>query len=183
MMLFRGFERVNRFKDTDIKLPERSTKYSAGYDFFAPEDITIPSILNPQYYYDTNKIFLSFTMSYVTNYDNSLKLTDYPKPFCIKSGIKAYMEDDEVLQLYIRSSSPSKLGLVMANSVAIIDKDYYGNNDNDGEIGFLVYNITGRDVIIHKDDKIGQGIFYKYLLTDDDSADGIRSGGFGSTGK
>ena len=31
-------------------------------------------------------------------------------------------------------------------------------------------------------DKIGQGIFLPFLLTDDDEADGERVGGMGSTG-
>lgn len=37
------FEKVKRLKDEYIRLPERSTLNSAGYDFFAVEDIVIPS--------------------------------------------------------------------------------------------------------------------------------------------
>lgn len=160
----RGFNYVDRYYEdsieptADFPLPTRSTRYSAGYDFYAPETIEIPA------------------------YDRASGYKDKYKPFCIKTGVKAYMEPDEVLQLYIRSSAPSKLCLVMANSVGIIDSDYYGNADNDGEIGFLVYNLGMVPVIINKGDKIGQGIFTKFLKADNDNAQGSRVGGFGSTG-
>lgn len=85
--------------------------------------------------------------------------------------------------LYNRSSNPSKKGLVMANSVGIIDKDYYGNPDNDGHFMFSFFNIKSEDVQIKKGDAIGQAIFEKYFVTDDDVAEGTRTGGFGSTNK
>lgn len=69
----------------------------------------------------------------------------------------------------------------MANSVGIIDYDYYGNEDNDGHFMFAFYNFFDHDVTIKKGDAIGQAIFMKYLTTDNDSADGVRKGGFGST--
>lgn len=160
----RGFEAVSRFKDVEIQLPKRSTKHSAGYDFYAPEDIEIPSHVREwsSRFFSTNKIV---------------------KPFCIKTGIKAYMGEDEVLQLYMRSSNAGKLGLVCANSVGIIDSDYYNNPDNEGEIGFLVYNLSSDAIKIEKGQKLGQGVFTKFLLTDNDDSDGERTGGYGSTGK
>ena len=94
-----------------------------------------------------------------------------------------YMLDDEVLYLYNRSSNPKKKGLVLANSVGVIDKDYYGNPDNDGHIMFAFYNIKDEDITIKKGEAIGQGVFAKYLITDDDNAVGERLGGFGSTDK
>ena len=71
----------------------------------------------------------------------------------------------------------------MANSVGVIDKDYYGNPDNDGHFMFAFFNIRDEDTIIKKGDVIGQAIFQKYLTVDDDTADGERIGGFGSTDK
>ena len=71
----------------------------------------------------------------------------------------------------------------MANSVGVIDKDYYENPDNDGHIMFAFYNIKEEDIIIKKGEAIGQAIFQKYLITDDDVAEGKRMGGFGSTTK
>lgn len=65
----------------------------------------------------------------------------------------------------------------------IVDADYTDNPDNEGELGFLFYNLSNEIVVIEKGDKLGQAIFQKYLITDDDNADGIRQSGFGSTGK
>ena len=104
-------------------------------------------------------------------------------PTLIKTGIKAYMQDDEFLALYNRSSNPKKKGLILANSVGIIDKDYYENPDNDGHIMFAFYNIKEEDVVIKKGEAIGQGIFQKFFAIDNDSAEGERVGGFGSTSK
>ena len=81
-----------------------------------------------------------------------------------------------------RSSGPKK-GLVLPNSIGIIDSDYYNNKTNEGHFYFQFYNITNSDLLIKKGDVIGQAIFQKYLLTDDDCSDGIRTSGFGSTDK
>lgn len=101
----------------------------------------------------------------------------------VKTGVKAKMQDDEVLLLYNRSSNPKKKNLVLMNGVGVIDADYYSNEDNDGEIAFAFMNISDEDVVIEQGEKLGQGIFTKYLLSDNDNAREIRTGGFGSTGK
>ena len=147
----RGFEIIKGYEHQDIHLPERKTRYSAGYDIEASDDVLIP------------------------------KFTFGSKPVLVPTGLKAYMEKDEVLYLFNRSSNPIKKGLVLANSVGVIDKDYYGNSENDGHILFAFYNVGDEDVLIHKGDRIGQGVFSKYLITDDDQAMGERVGGFGST--
>lgn len=149
----RGFEVAKGFEDKGINLPIRKTKYSAGYDIEAAEDVVIPSFKKGN------------------------------NPTLIKTGIKAYMQDDEVLYLYNRSSNPKKKGLILANSVGVIDKDYYGNPDNDGHIMFAFYNIKDEDVEIKKGETVGQAIFQKYLVVDNDNAEGMRLGGFGSTNK
>ena len=149
----RGFEIAKGFEDKGINLPERKTKYSAGYDVEAAEDVTVPSFKKGM------------------------------KPTLVKTGIKAYMQDNEYLMLVNRSSNPGKKGLILANSVGIVDKDYYGNENNDGHIMFAFYNIKDTDTEIKKGDCIGQAIFEKYLVTYTDSAEGERLGGFGSTNK
>ena len=149
----RGFEIAKGFENKNINLPIRKTKYSAGYDIEAAEDITIPSFKKGI------------------------------APTLVKTGIKAYMQDDEMLLLYNRSSNPKKKGLILSNSVGVVDKDYYGNPDNDGHIMFAFYNIKSEDIEIKKGEVIGQAIFQKYLVSDDDSAEGERLGGFGSTNK
>jgi len=104
------------------------------------------------------------------------------KPVLIPTGIKFICEDDEFLMLVNRSGGPKK-GLYMANGIGIIDKDYYNNETNEGEIFFQYINPTDAEIFIKKGTVIGQAIFMKYLTTDDDAASGIRTGGFGSTDK
>ena len=82
-----------------------------------------------------------------------------------------------------RSSNPSKKGLILSNSIGIVDSDYYGNPDNDGHIMFAFFNIKDEDIEIKKGDCIGQAIFQKYFVADEDVAEGERMGGFGSTNK
>ena len=147
----RGFEIAKGFEDKKINLPERKTKFSAGYDFEAAEDCIVPA------------------------YKAGMN------PTLVKTGIKAYMLDDEMLCLYNRSSNPKKKGLVLSNGVGIVDKDYYGNPDNDGAIMFAFYNIKDEDTVIKKGEAIGQAVFQKYFISDDDVAEGERMGGFGST--
>ena len=153
MEKIRGFEIAKGFEDKGINLPIRKTKYSAGYDVEAAEDTVIPSFKKGM------------------------------NPTLVKTGIKAYMADDEVLMIFNSSSYPKKKGLILANSVGVVDKDYYGNPDNDGHIMFAFYNIKDEDVVVKKGEAKGQAIFQKYLITDDDVAEGERMGGFGSTGR
>ena len=101
----------------------------------------------------------------------------------ILTDIKAYMGEDEVLKLYPRSSIGFKKKLMLVNTTGIIDSDYYENPDNDGNIGFAFYNISDVDVFIKAGERVLQGIFTKYLITEDDNADEVRTGGTGSTGK
>ena len=103
------------------------------------------------------------------------------KPTLVPTGIKACMPTNEVLFLYNRSSNPLKRGLVLANSVGVIDSDYYGNPSNDGHIMFAFYNFSSKDILIKKGEKLGQGIFQQYLLANNDNAEGERIGGYGST--
>lgn len=102
----------------------------------------------------------------------------------VPTGLKAYMLDDEVLKIYIRSSVGVKKGLRLANGAGIIDADYYNNVDNEGHIFVAIWNPwENKKITLDKGERIAQGIFSKYLVTDDDDADGIRVGGCGSTGK
>ena len=99
----------------------------------------------------------------------------------IFTDIKAKMMPDEVLMLYVRSSM-GKVPVVIANGTGVIDSSYYSNIDNDGNIGFRLLNIGNVPYDIKVGDRIGQGVFMKYLITDNDNASGVRSGGFGSSG-
>ena len=102
----------------------------------------------------------------------------------VPTGVKAQIDNGYYLQLAVRSSTPRKLGLILANGIGIVDSDYYNNPDNEGHIMFQVYNLSnGSSVTLHKGDRIGQGVFVPYGLTDNDEVDRIRTGGFGSTEK
>ena len=152
-MKTRGFEIAKGFEDKGINLPIRKTKSSAAYDLEAAEDIVLPSFEKGS------------------------------KPILIPTGLKAYMQPDEMLVIVPRSSSPKKQGISYPHSMGVIDADYYENPDNDGHIFVQCINLKDEEVKIKKGDAVGQAIFQKFLTTDNDQADGIRTGGFGSTDK
>lgn len=101
----------------------------------------------------------------------------------IPTGIKVYMDENEWLGIYIRSSLAIKYGIILANSVAVIDSDYYNNPDNEGQIMMALRNTSGSPCAIKVGDRIAQGIFHQYYKVDGDKTDGSRIGGIGSTGK
>ena len=94
------------------------------------------------------------------------------------TGVKAYMQENEVLLVYIRSSAAFKKHLMLMNGVGVIDADYYGNAENEGHILIPIFNYGAAG------ERIAQGIFTTYLTVDGDAAGhgAARTGGFGSTG-
>ena len=100
----------------------------------------------------------------------------------IPTGIKAKMDKGEVLLFTVRSSVGINMGVVFSNAVAVIDADYYGNGNNDGDIMFSLWNTSNEDVYFDRGDRIAQGVFLKFGITEDDNATGERKGGIGSTG-
>ncbi len=168
----RRFEVVKGYEDKGINLPKRQTKHAAGYDFEAAEDIVIPSMW---------KIALKNMMSILNKSDEEVSMLNI-KPTLVKTGVKALFNEDEVLYLYNRSSGP-KNGRILSNSVGVVDADYYYSEKTGGHIMFAMYNNFFTDIKIAKGERIGQGIFQKFLLTDDDVPGGTRLGGFGDSGK
>jgi len=99
----------------------------------------------------------------------------------IPTGIKAYMQDDEVLKIYIRSSLGFKYDVTLSNNVGIIDADY-ANALNEGHIWIKLINHGDKTLSINKGEAIAQGIFEKYLKADNDiPVKDERVGGIGST--
>ena len=140
-----------KFKKYDGKafMPKRATKYSAGYDFYSPIDITIKP--------------------------NTMEM--------IWTNIKAEFNSDEVLILCVNSGM-GKYGIMIANTIGIIDSDYFSNENNDGNIGFRLYNFSENDYVVKIGDKIGQGVFTKFLTVDnEEEIKNVRKGGYGSTNK
>lgn len=146
-----------------IQLPKRATTGSAGCDFFSPSNLTI--------------------------YPNGTQILNDENPFMlltgaikIPTGIRCCIKEGWVLQVYPRSSLGFKYGLHLANTVGIIDSDYY-NSDNEGHIFVKLINDSSiRNTIkIETGQAFCQGIFTPYGITYDDNAHGVRNGGFGST--
>ena len=152
-MKTRGFEVIKEYADKGINLPVRKTKCSAAYDIEAAEEIILPSFKKGM------------------------------KPTLIPTGLKAYMKSDEVLLIIPRSSGPKKQGISFPHNVGVIDSDYYNNSDNEGHIFVQCINLKDEDVVVKKGEAVAQAIFQKYLTVDNDEAEVIRTGGFGSTDK
>lgn len=170
----RGFEIAKGFEDKSINLPQRSTKNSAGYDFEVARQTVVKSL---------SKAFIENVFKSLTGeqeWDKEVIIKSL-KPTLVPTGVKSYMAEDEVLYLYNRSSNPLKKLLILANGVGVIDSDYYNNPDNDGHIMFQFINLLPFNITLKKGDKIGQGVFSKFLKTDTDNANGNRVSGFGST--
>ena len=107
------------------------------------------------------------------------------KTTVLSTGRKAYMQEDEYLAVYIRSSLAIKHGIVLINSTGIIDADYYNNPDNEGEILIPITNNGNTPYEFTIGDRIAQGIFSTYLTVDGENTEELqeRVGGVGSTGK
>lgn len=176
----RGFEAVSKLRNenkTCSLLPLRASRTSAGYDFYATEDLSIPPQAKAEF------------------------ITD----------IKAYMPPGEMLMLVVRSSSGVKNDLMLANTLGIIDSDFYNNPDNEGNIKIILRNLrpemrllgykevnAGGEVLtlpqiedlreintvhIKAGDRVVQGIFIPVLEADNCNSDSARLGGLGSSGK
>lgn len=190
----RKFETVKGYDNAT--LPQRSTAFSAGYDFVATEQVYVPSLFAVE---SDNKAkeniekieaMLESSMidygEYMEMIQESINDVDayaeHYKPVLVKTGIKAKFPEDEALLLLNRSSNP-KRGLYLANGVGLVDSDYYNNDDNEGHIMLAFINLGQDDYVIKPGDRIGQGVFMNFKLVDGDTATGNRVGGYGSTGE
>lgn len=177
----RGFEVISSYAGKGINLPMRATKHAAGYDFEAAEEVILPAIW---------KTAIQSVSAHLWDFfgDDQEQMNEKQekkmKPVLVPTGIKAYMQEDEYLQLTNRSSNPLKNFIVLPNGVGIVDADYYNNEGNEGHIYFQFLNFGLRDKVIHKGDRIGQGIFLRFLKADqDETSESERVGGFGSSGQ
>lgn len=102
----------------------------------------------------------------------------------IKTNIKAQMDYNTVLLLFMRSSLGIKKNLMLANTTGVIDSSYYNNEDNEGNIIGAVYNYGNEPVTIQAGDRFMQGVFVEYKTTDttEEIINEKRTGGIGSTG-
>lgn len=100
----------------------------------------------------------------------------------VPTGVRVKIAEGWLLSLYPRSGLGFKFRLRLDNTVGIIDSDYY-LSDNEGHIFAKITNESndGKTVKIAAGTGFMQGIFTEYGITEDDDADGVRNGGFGST--
>jgi dUTP pyrophosphatase len=183
------FEKVQRFANVDLPLPTRATSNSAGYDFVVAEDIVIPpydfiktKIQDALFEKDRPKDYYAFINPLTLDEMASVTKDLGTKVTLVSTGMKCHLEPGQYLELSVRSSTPLKHWLIMANGVGIVDADYYNSSANEGEIFFQIINLAPFAIQLKRGDRIGQGIIKNYLTIDDDSAEGTREGGFGSTG-
>jgi dUTP pyrophosphatase len=136
----------------DIKLPQRATVGSAGYDFFSP---------------------IPFRIS--TN-------DEYPQTFKLATGIRVLLDKDKVLECYPRSGHGFKFRLQLDNTVGIIDSDYYySDNEGHIFAKLTIDSKEDKTLTINKGEAFMQGIIKQFFLSEDDATVDIRNGGFGST--
>lgn len=131
-----------------IKLPNRATKGSAGYDFYTPTSIMISP----------------------------------GETYKFPTGIRAKIDEGWVLMMFPRSGLGFKYMIQLCNTVGVIDSDYY-NADNEGHMFIKLVNMGKETVMIKAGAAVAQGVFMPFGIVAGDDADGIRTGGFGSTNK
>ena len=123
------FEKVSKYENEDLTMPIRKTIDSAGYDMYAAEDIVIPSYFR---HVDLMDDGVSFNKE--RTLAEMATITKGMRPTLIPTGMKCQMDRGQYLELSVRSSCPLKYWIILANGVGIIDRDYYNNPDNEGEI-------------------------------------------------
>lgn len=176
------FEVVSKYADAGLELPMRKTEYSAGYDLIAAEDTVIPSYYNMMEE-TLERLTVEIAKDQYLNLETMAELTKQAdfRPTLVSTGMKCKLTPGTYLELSVRSSTPLKHWIMMANSVGIIDADYYNNESNEGEIFLQLINFSPFNIMIKKGEAIGQGIIKPYLTTESDAHGGKRNGGFGST--
>ncbi len=99
----------------------------------------------------------------------------------VDTGIRAKIDDGWMLMICPRSGLGFKYAVRLANTVGIIDSDYY-YSDNEGHIRIKLIN-GDTPLELQKGKAFAQGIFIPYAITYDDDCTDNRNGGLGSTGK
>lgn len=102
----------------------------------------------------------------------------------VRIPLNIALEPPEGYMLMIAArSSLHKKGLMLANGVAIGDRDFSGNKD---EYHAAIYNFSDSPVSIERGERVAQGIFKKYDKAEWEEVDDLGNkdrGGFGTTGK
>lgn len=137
----------------DIKIPRRATKYSAGYDFFAPCDIVI---------YPGEVITIPTGIKWNAGIEKDEKfLAIYPRSslgrdYCLREpNIVSIIDADYY-------GNENNEGHIMIN---------LKNEGTDGPVN------------LKQGEAYAQGIIQMYFLAEEEPVTAVRTGGFGSTNK
>jgi dUTP pyrophosphatase len=100
----------------------------------------------------------------------------------IPTGIRCEMQPGWVLMVFPRSGLGFKHQVRLANTVGVIDSDYF-HAANEGHIMVRIVNGGDHAVSIAKGERFCQGVFLPHGLAEENEVLADREGGFGSTGK
>lgn len=180
--------------------PKRATEDAACYDFYATKSQPINGIfknilkssvmlnmeisrLSDKFNKDDyNKVIESKLINDFLNEQNQ-QIT----PTLVMTGIKVTIESyEEMFALFTRSGNAYKKGWQLENGLGVIDFGYYNNINNEGELGFLIVNMSYKDYILEPGDRIGQGTWIQLKHADESYESTykrkVRKGGFGHSG-
>lgn len=99
----------------------------------------------------------------------------------VPTGLKCKIDNGWGLFALPKSGLGFKYYVRLANTIGLIDEDYYNNTNNEGHMFVKIRNEGSKSLHIDAGKGICQVVFLPYGITYDDEADGIRNGGFGST--
>jgi dUTP pyrophosphatase len=180
MSKIRGFEIVSKYKDDFVYTQE---EYEAHIDELNKDDK--PASVKRLFIKPHRATKKSACYDVYNQTGEDIVLAPNEMSGAITTYIKSYMLDDEVLKAFVRSGHGFKFSVRLANSTGIIDADYYNNPNNEGEIFLKLHNQGEKELVIKDGQAMGQLMFQKYLIADDDetTVGGDRQGGIGSTTK
>lgn len=139
---------------------------------------------------DDRKLYDSFELpmrqtKYSAGYDFRSPIAFILKPGEVKkvpTGVKIQMNEDELLMILVQSSMGFQYNVRLTNQVGLFESDYYNNETNEGHAWISLQNHGDQDFVVHVGDRIGQGVFQKFLTVEDESEiKNTRTGGLGST--
>ena len=114
------FEVVTKYKNAGIELPKRATKESAGYDLSSADDYIIQPYSSLMNCMINDAVFLTpLPINDIADITKELRA----RPTLVSTGVKCqlnpdcYLDKGKYLELSVRSSTPLKYGLFMANGV------------------------------------------------------------------
>lgn len=163
---FKTEDYINTNIYSKIKLPTRATKYSAGYDFFYP--------------FEDSVLFPGQSIVIPTGIKVKINMVEVGN-ICSDDDT---FELDFFLGIYTKSSHGFNNNIKQDDTIAIIDADYYNNKDNEGHIFIKLRNEhEDKPFNLLHNQKIAQGIFQIYGITQDDNITATRNGGLGSTSR